>query len=274
MHPIRSVAAQEFLVMLRTRWVGGFGILFLLLVAGFAWFGTADLGIAGIQDFSRTTVTLVNLVCALAPLMALLVGVHGFAFERGSDELLFSQPVSRAAIILGKGLGLLATLAVSTLIGFGFAGALIAWRVGTEGLLSYAAFVALTLLLEVIFLALALLVAAVFRQRLRALGAAVIVWVLFVLLYDLAVIGSTVFLEGPLLQNALFLSVFGNPVDMVRVSQLLVLNGTSFFGPTGAAWVRFLGGEASLAVLLALAVGLWVCVPGALGLRAFQRRDL
>src|SRR3990172_3982487 len=106
LHQIRAVASQEFLVMLRTRWIGGFALLFLVLVTGFAWFGTADLGIGGIQDFSRTTVTLVNLVCALVPLMALIIGTHGFVLDRGSDDLLFSQPVSRTAIVLGKGLGL------------------------------------------------------------------------------------------------------------------------------------------------------------------------
>src|SRR5262249_27119030 len=66
--PFRAMAQQEFLVMLRTRWVGGFGLLFLGLVSGFSWFGTADLGLGGIQDFSRTCATLVNLVCTVLPL--------------------------------------------------------------------------------------------------------------------------------------------------------------------------------------------------------------
>jgi Cu-processing system permease protein len=272
-HPLRAVAEQEFLVMLRTRWVGGFGLLFLCLVSGFAWFGTADLGIAGIQDFSRTSATLVNLVCAVAPLMALLVGLHGFTIERGAEDLLLSQPVRRTTILLGKGLGLYLTLVLSTLLGFGVAGAIISYRVGPEGIGDYALFVGLSLVLELCFLSISLLLAGFAGQRMRALGAGLAAWLFFVLLYDLLVIGSTLLLKGRTLQSVLFVSVFFNPVDMVRVSQLIVLNGETFFGPVGAAWVRFCGGPLSLVALVSGAIVLWVVVPAAIGLRAFSHRD-
>ncbi|MEW6368567.1 MAG: ABC transporter permease subunit [Acidobacteriota bacterium] len=268
------VAAQEFVVLLRTRWVGGFSVLFLVLVSGFAWFGTANLGIAGIQDFSRTTVSLVNLVCALAPLMALLMGVYGFTIEPGSEELLFSQPVSRVAILVGKALGLCATLCLSTLIGFCAAGAVVSYRVGTAGLGRYLLFIGLTLLLQAAFVSVALLISSFFQHRLRAIAAGLGTWFFFVFLYDLLVIGSTLGLKGRLFQQALFISVFFNPVDLVRVSQLVALNGASFFGPAGAAWVRFCGGDLSLVLLIGGAVLLWTILPAWAGLIAYDRRDM
>jgi hypothetical protein len=48
----------------------------------------------------------------------------------------------------------------------------------------------------------------------------------------------------------------------------------AFFGPAGAAWVRFLGGPASVALLLSSAAVLWVALPAAAGIIAFRRRDL
>ena len=268
------VAAQEFVVLLRTRWVSGFALLFLVLVSGFAWFGTANLGIAGIQDFSRTTVSLVNLVCALGPLLALLMGVYGLTIEPGSEELLFSQPVSRVAILVGKALGLYATLCLSTLIGFGAAGAIISYRIGTAGLGQYLLFIGLTLLLQAAFVSVALFISSFFQHRLRAIAAGLATWFFFVFLYDLLVIGSTLGMKGRLFQQALFISVFFNPVDLIRVSQLVALNGTSFFGPAGAAWVRFCGGDLSLALMISGTVLLWTVLPAYVGLILYERRDM
>jgi Cu-processing system permease protein len=260
--------------MLRTRWVAGFGALFVCLLVGFAWFGTADLGIAGISDFSRTSVSLVNLVCTVVPLVAILAGVHAFAVERGAGDLLFSQPVRRSAILLGRTAGLFGALSIPILASFAFAGALVAWRVGPEGVTRYAAFAGLTLILALVFLCLGLLLASCIANRLRALGAALAAWFGLVLLYDLLVIGSTVVWKGPFLQKVLFASVFFDPVDLIRTAQLIVLDGASFFGPAGAAWVRFLGGPASAAILVASAAVLWVAFPAAAAVLAFRRRDL
>ncbi len=271
---IRAIASQEFVVLLRSRWVAGFGLLFFALVAGFAWFGSADVGIAGIADFSRATVGLVNLVSTVVPLAAILAAVQGFSMERGAGDLLFSQPISRTAILLGKGLGLYGALAVPILAAFAFAGALVAFRVGPEGIGAYLAFAGLTLLLALVFVALGLLLAGAIAARTRALGAALAAWFGLVLLYDLLVIGSTALWKGPVLQKVLFASVFFDPVDLIRTAQLILLEGESFFGPAGAAWVRSLGGPASVAVLLGAAAVLWVAVPAAAGIAAFRRRDL
>jgi hypothetical protein len=80
--------------------------------------------------------------------------------------------------------------------------------------------------------------------------------------------------KGPLLQRLLFVSVFFDPVDLIRTAQLIDLAGESFFGPAGAAWVRFLGGPLSVALLLSSAAVLWVALPAAAGIFAFRRRDL
>ena len=87
----------------------------------------------GVQDFARTAVSLVQLVLLLVPLTALLIGVLSLAPERGAAELLFSQPVARRTILLGKLLGLFQALAAAQAVGFGAAGLVVYSQSGRRG---------------------------------------------------------------------------------------------------------------------------------------------
>ena len=88
----------------------------------------------GVQDFARTAASLVQLVLLLVPLTSLLIGVLSLAPERGAAELLFSQPVARRTILLGKLLGLFEALVAAQALGFGAAGVVIFSQSGNEGL--------------------------------------------------------------------------------------------------------------------------------------------
>ena len=83
-----------------------FGLTLAALAFAVAGSGYVLSGGHGVQDFARTAVSLVQLVLLLVPLTALLIGVLSLAPERGAAELVFSQPVPRRTILLGKLLGL------------------------------------------------------------------------------------------------------------------------------------------------------------------------
>jgi Cu-processing system permease protein len=68
------------------------------------------------QDFARTAASLVQLVLLLTPLTSLVIGVLALAPERGTAEILFSQPVSRRSILFGRLLGLFAALAIRAVV--------------------------------------------------------------------------------------------------------------------------------------------------------------
>jgi hypothetical protein len=72
----------------------------------------------------------------------------------------------------------------------------------------------------------------------------------------------------------LFLSLFGNPVDMVRVSTLIILENASIFGAAGAALLRFLGGGTLGFVVLVSALVVWICAPVAFACRLLRRQDV
>jgi hypothetical protein len=72
----------------------------------------------------------------------------------------------------------------------------------------------------------------------------------------------------------IFSSLFGNPVDMVRVASLVVLNGKEILGVAGAARLRFLGGEVASVLLLIAGLVAWVVAPFALAQRLVRRQDI
>jgi Cu-processing system permease protein len=271
---VSTIAQHELLVNIRNKWTLTFAFVFGLLVLAISYFGLRTLGYAQMQDFSRTVASLLNLVLYVIPLVALVMGTMSFASEKESAELLFAQPVSRLEILLGKTAGLFGSLLISTLVGFGLAGILIGMRTGLDGSLRYFAFVGLSLVLALIFLVVAILVSVLLRRKGKSFGVVLFVWFFFVILYDLLVMGGASLMVGKAARWLLFLSVFGNPVDMVRISGLIAIDGTAIFGPAGAALVRFLGGTLGSALALTSAMAAWIVLPLYLASRSLRSQDV
>jgi Cu-processing system permease protein len=272
--PIFKIARQEFLIALRSRWLLVFAIVFGALTMGFALFGGRIEGLEEIQSFSRTAISILNLVLYLVPLVALLMGTLSFSVESGGAELLFSQPLPRRRILTGKLLGLWASLFVATLIGFGASGIFMAGQIGWEGAGRYVVVVGLCMLLIFIFLVLAGFTTFILRDRMKSVAGALFVWFFFAVLYDLLVMGSVSLLHGAMANRVVFLSLFGNPVDLVRVAGLIAIGGKHVFGVSGAMLLRFFGGPLASMALLFAALLLWVFVPYVFASRQLRRLDI
>jgi len=269
-----DIAREELTINIRNKWTLIYAGVFSLLVVGISYFGMMTEGFAGMQNFTRTSASILNLVLYIVPLVALIMGTLSFTGDKGSTELLFSQPVSRAEVLLGKFLGVFFSMALSTLIGFLLAGFIIIAGSGTEGMTRYMAFVALSLLLSLVFLSLSVVTATVSRRKSKAFGLALFLWFFFVVFYDLLAIGGTLLLEGQAANTFLFVSLFGNPVDMVRVASLISLDNVTIFGAAGAALIRFLGGPDWSIAFLLLALTVWVAAPLLLSHRLLMRQDI
>lgn len=259
----------------RSRWTQTFAAVFAALSLAVAASGYVLSGGAGIQDFARTAASLVQLVLLLTPLTSLMIGVLALAPEKGSAELLFSQPVSRRTILCGKLLGLFAALGAAQAIGLGGAGLLIFSRSGRDGLGGYAALFAGALVLTAVFLGIAaLLVSGGVGRRARALAVALILWFAAVVLFDVAALGVASLLPSGAASRLLITSVLVNPVDAVRTGALLGIQGTTAFGAASLAFLRFTRGPAGAAALLAASSLLWMSLPAALAMRRLDRADL
>ncbi len=273
-HAITTIARQELVINIRNRWTLVFAGVFGVLVLVISYFGLVTGGAVGFQGFARTSASLLNMMLYIVPLVALTMGTLSFTSEKSASELLFSQPVTRGEILVGKYFGLFASIFTATLIGFGLAGIIVAARAGTEGALRYPALIAFSLLLALIFLSLSALISAACRRKSKAFGVAILVWFFFVLFYDLLVIGATFLFKERTANTLIFGSLFGNPVDMVRVASLMTLNGKDIFGAGGASLLRFLGGEFLSLVLLLVALSVWALAPLLAAQRLFKHQDI
>jgi Cu-processing system permease protein len=272
---ISLCARQELVMAVRSRWTQAFALVFGGLSLAVALSGYVLSGGGGVQDFARTAVSLVQLVLLLVPLTALTIGVLSLAPERGSAEILYSQPVSRAAIWIGRTAGLFAALAAAQAMGLGASGVVIFWRAGREGIGGYALLFASSLVLTAVFLSIGGWIASGGEgRRARSLALALIVWFAAVILFDVAALGVATLLPSGAASRALILSVIVNPADAVRTGALLGIEGSTAFGAASLAFLRFTRGPLGAGIAIGASLLFWVAVPMALALRRMRRADL
>jgi Cu-processing system permease protein len=270
------LATQEFVLSLRSRWTQTFTIVFAVFALAVASSGYVLSGGSGLQDFSRTAASLLQLVLFLVPLTALVFGVMALTPDTGAAELLFSQPVGRDVILAGKLLGLLLALLAAQTIGFGLAGATLAVRTGTDGIASFAGVWAGATALTAIFLAIAAAIAGggTSIRRARSLAVALVVWFVAVVLFDIGALGVASVLPSGTASRTLMIAAIVNPVDAVRTGTLLVAEGTTAFGAASLAFLRFTGGTIGAAAWIAASAIVWIIGPCAVAARRLRRADL
>lgn len=271
--PLLLCARQELLLSVRSRWTQIFALVFAGLSLAVAASGYVLTGGYGVQDFARTAASLVQLVLLLVPLASLLMGALSLG---GATELLFSQPIPRGAILLGKLLGLFAALAAAQALGFGAAGLVIFSQAGGEGVGTFLLLGLGSLVLTAVFLGLAALLAAGSpeRGRARVLALALVVWFVAAVVFDVAALGLASLLPSGLASRVLILAVLINPADAVRTGALLSAEGTTAFGAASLAFLRFTRGPLGAGLLLAGSLLLWMIVPPWLAVWRLGRSDL
>ena len=271
---IQTIANQEITIHIRSKWILIFAGVFAALALAISYFGMVTAGQTGFQGFSRTSASLLNLVLYLIPLIALMMGALSFTGEKTAGEILFAQPVGRTEILLGKLTGDFISIATATFLGFGVAGLIIAANAGVDGAMRYPLLVLFSLILAIIFLGISAFISTAFDKKGRAFAIALLVWFFFVLFYDLLVIGITFVFPERTANRFLFLSLFANPVDMVRVATFIVLDGEQIFGAAGASLLKFLGGKTSALCALMIALLFWIHVPVLLAKRILSKQDI
>lgn len=247
--------------VLRSRWLPGYGLMFLLLTdLLFRFGGTGD----------RVLLSLLNVVLLLVPLICVVVGTFHLYQAREFIELLLAQPVSRLALFSALYLGL--TLAMTAAFLVGTAAPFLWHGVGDSGAV-LATLLAAGTALTWVFSALAFLIAVSFQDRAAGLGAAILVWLLLAIIYDgLIMIGSVVLADYPL-ERGVLAAVILNPIDLARVTLLLKIDIAALMGYTGAVFEKFFGSNRGLLVSGAALI-IWIIAPFWLAARRFAAKDL
>ncbi|WP_028352873.1 ABC transporter permease [Bordetella petrii] len=276
MNAVFTIVGKEIRDGLRNRWVLATALLLAALALSLGFLGSSPTGAVKVDPLTVTVVSLSSLSIFLVPLIAMLLAYDAIvgAADRGTLALLLSYPVSRWQVIVGKFVGHLAILALATTAGYGFAGLALqlahggadaaAWR-------PFAFLIAASVLLGASFLAMGYLVSTLVRERATAAGIAIGVWLFFVVIYDMALLGLLTADQGRTVTAGLLnVLLLLNPSDVYRLMNLTGFENISMYA--GMAGVS---GQASLGTAtLAIAQLLWIAIPFLLAAIAFQRKSL
>lgn len=270
---LSTIARMEFTATSRLWWIRLLTVAYALMTVAMAYAS----GVIGETDpaeaFARLTVAVLPLALTLVPLAALLIGISGAATEDATGFLL-AQPVSRLQHLCGRWLGQAAALSASLIAGFGTGGAIVSILSGASDIGRFAVLVGACLLAALAFLSIATLIVTSVPRRSAAMGIAAFVWFFAVILYDAVMLAIALWATGTAGARVLFVSVFGNAVDLVRVLTLLLAGTPHVLGAAGESWLRALGGAQTAALLSTAVLVGWILLPLAVALRIQSLRDV
>ncbi len=263
------VARKEIRDALRNRWFIFYSVAFAVLATALSFLSLAGTATFGHAGYGRTAAGLINLVIFIVPLMGLTAGAAAISAERENRTLayLLAQPVSRLEVLLGKYLGLAVAVVGAVAAGFGVSALAAARQHVDAG--SFARLVGLTCVLALGMLSLGMLVSTLCRRASTAVGAAIVVWLVLVLLGDLGLMGSAIVFElevDELLRLALL-----NPLQVYKMSAVGGIRASlDVLGPAGLYATRTFGD--ALPALLAGLLAAWAVVPFLVTTVIFVRR--
>ena len=274
MSRVMAIAAKELRAGLRNRWILSATLILAGLALALAFLGSTPIGDVDADRLTVTVVSLTSLSVFLVPLIALMLSYDALVgeIERGTMLLTLAYPIARWQIVAGKFIGHVAILAIAIVAGYGLAGATIAatGSVGSTGAADLVRLVVSSVMLGAAFIAVGYLVSALARQRASAAGAGLTVWLLLVVVYDLALLGALTG-AGDLMSEPLFTGLLlANPADLFRMINLAGSEAArAVAGMAGAAGASSPGAAVMAGLLL-----LWSVVPLLLCGLAFERKDI
>lgn len=296
---VTLVARKDFEDVVRSRmlWaILGLFLAFMVIVTAGATSG--ELADSGAED---VIALFVNVGAGLfIPIVAIFVGYRSIAGEResGSLRVLFGLSHGRSDVMAGKTISRLAAILLATLVACAVVVALALTIFGSVPLGTFGGFVGLTLLLAMMFTAVAVGVSATAATRYRAMGGAIGGYLAFVMFWYPAGAGLHYLIEGDLPGRVVpewyLLLQYLNPAEAYRQAIMLLLERDTYLligwsnivedieiTPTGGGDVLvatnriagelpwYLSEYAAVASLLA-----WIVCPLAVGYWQFRRADL
>ena len=231
-----------------------------LFAASFSMFNLED-------NSSKGLLSLLNIILIIVPLVSIIFSTIYVYNSAEFIELLVSQPLKRKSIWLSLFTGLSASLSLSFLAGTGIP--VFIYQGNRIGFMM----IAMGIFLSIIFVAVAMLAAVITRDKAKGIGAAILLWLYFSLLFD----GFVLFLlfqfaDYPLEKPMIGITAL-NPVDLGRIMILLQMDVSAMMGYTGAIFKNFFGTYTGVIFSFGM-MFIWVMVPVWFSTRKFNRKDL
>lgn len=215
----------------------------------------------------KSTISLVNINLIIIPLVSIIFTTIHYYNSYEFTELLVAQPISRVSIILSQYLGATLSLCIAFMAGVGLP--VLLFNATSSG---YAVIIC-GLFVTVIFSSLAFLCSVATRDKARGIGAAIMVWLFFSIVYD----GLILFLMFSFSDYPIEPFIMGlthlNPVDLARIFMLIQLDVSAMMGYTGALYLQYFGAAKGMTISFIVML-LWTTLPVIRGIRIFRKKDL
>ena len=255
---IQAISKKEFVDHLRNGWIIAVGIAFAIfsLLITFAGFGFT--GTVGVGSEQATLFSLISLVIYLVPLLGLLLGYDAIAGEHegGTLDLVRSYPFKTVLLLYGKWLGLLLVLASTLMVGFSLPATVSI--IGGHTVQAWLLLSLTSIWIGVIFTSIAIMFSVLILDRGKLIAIAIGIWLVFVVLFDLGIIGLVVATEGDVPMNLVNLLIYLNPTALYRLLSINLLMDEAMIEQLG-----LMGQIPPTSVLLA-AITAWTVVPTAI----------
>lgn len=272
MRQIFIVASKEFHDGLRNRWLVSITLIFAALSLGLTYFSAAVSGTTGITSLSTTVASLASLAVFLIPLIALLLSYDSFVSEQegGTLLLLLTYPISKRQLLLGKFFGQGGIIALATLFGFGASAVMLSFELDTQAVIAtFAVFIGSAIMLGLCFIAMAYMISLSVNEKSKAAGCALIIWFMFALAFDLALLALLVNVNDGLSQQGLTQLMMLNPADIFRLVNLSGLNSDDINGVLAIA----INSSISQLGLFAMQA-VWIIVPLSIASFIFSKKKI
>lgn len=231
-----------------------------LMASAFSVFGLED-------NSSKGLLSLLNIILIVVPLVSIIFSAIYVYNSAEFIELLVSQPLKRKSIWLSIFSGLAASLSIAFFVGAGIP--VLLYQANSIGL----TMIAVGILLSIIFVSIAMLATVKTRDKAKGIGAAIMLWLYFSLLFD----GFVLFLlfqfaDYPMEKPMIAVSAL-NPIDLSRILILLQMDVSAMMGYTGAVFKDFFGTYVGILFSLIVLI-LWIAIPVWYATRKFNTKDL
>lgn len=219
------------------------------------------------ENSAKAMLSLLNIVLIVVPLISLIFSTIHWYNSYEFIELMLTQPISRKKVILSEYTGISTSLLTAFLVGTGIP--VMIYHFDATGI----ALISIGMILTLVFTSIAFLASVRSKDKARGIGAALLLWFYFALIYDgLVLMILFGFSDYPLQKVTILLSSL-NPIDLGRIFIMLNMDISALMGYTGASFKDTLGSGTGILYSMSIML-LWITIPLLLAIRSFNKKDL
>lgn len=253
---LAKLIKYEIYDLFKSKWVIGTFFFYLILSYVLLDFG---------KDPTKALISYNNISLITLPLFSLLLSAIYFYNNKNFIEFVLTQPVSRLSLFLSIFISISLSLSVSYSLGsflpfYHFFGLDFTYIKATV----------LTTLLVPLFVSLGILLALLERDRLKGVGLALFIWLLFSALYDSALLYFIIAFSDYPINGLVILLTLANPIDLIRLNLLMDTGLHEIMGFVGKWLIKYFNHLFSLSILVP---SFYTLIFLTLGAVVFKRKD-